>query len=319
MTSRWRVCLILAALAAGCSSLPARHGLTPLVRDTAKPLRVQVAQPRNAVRTVRVEDYVRAAAISEFAPPSGERDLIEQMLQVQAVIARTYALANRGRHARQGFDLCSTTHCQIYEPSRLKTSRWAEAAAIAVRQTAGAVVWHDGAPAVALFHADCGGHTTTSVNAWGGTERSYLNAVRDEGHDDSAHAHWTYAASTAAMLDAINADARSRVGSRLEAIGVVTRDSSGRALTVRLEGARDKVVRGEEFRGILARAFGPRAVRSTLFDVKRQGRDFIFSGQGYGHGVGLCQAGALARLRAGARPAEVLRHYYPGTALRAAN
>lgn len=319
MTSRWTLCVALTALAAGCSSVPARNGLTPAVRDRAKPLRVQVAQERNAVRTVRVEDYVRAAAISEFAPPSGDPVLIGQMLQVQTVIARTYALANRGRHARQGFDLCSTTHCQVYEPSRLRTSRWADAAATAVRQTAGAVVWHDGAPAVALFHADCGGHTSTSVNAWGGTERSYLKAVPDEGHDDSAHARWTYAASTAAVLGAVNADARTRVGSRLDAISIVKRDLSGRALTMRLEGAREKLVRGEDLRSVLARAFGPRAVRSTLFDVKREGKEFVFTGRGYGHGVGLCQAGALARLRSGATPAEVLERYYPGTTLRAAN
>ena len=319
MKTGWRLCLVLAVLAAGCSSVPARNGLTPSVRDRAKPLRVQVAQDRNAVRTVRVEDYVRAAAISEFAPPSGDPDLVERMLEVQTVIARTYALANRGRHARQGFDLCSTTHCQLYEPSRLRTSRWADAAAIAVRRTAGAVVWHDGAPAVALFHADCGGHTSTSIDAWGGTERSYLKAVPDEGHDDSSHAHWTYAATPAAILGAINGDSRSRVGSRLDAISVVARDPSGRAATVKLEGARDAVIRGEDFRAILSRAFGPRAVRSTLFDVRREGREFVFTGRGYGHGVGLCQAGALARLRDGATPAEVLKRYDPGTTLRAAN
>ncbi len=262
---------------------------------------------------------MRAAAISEFAPPSGDPDLIEQMLQVQAVIARTYALANRGRHSRQGFDLCSTTHCQLYEPSRLRTSRWAEAAASAVRRTAGAVVWHDGAPAVALFHADCGGHTSTSVSAWGGTERAYLKAAPDEGHEDTAHAHWTYAVSTAAILNAINADARSRVGSRLDAISVAARDPSGRAATVKLEGTRQRVIRGEDLRAILSRAFGPRAIRSTLFDVRREGKEFVFTGRGFGHGVGLCQAGALARLRNGARPAEVLKHYYPGTTLRAAH
>ena len=149
MTARWCACLVLAALGTACSSAVARDGLTPVMRDSAKPLRVQIAQERNTVRTVRLEDYVRAAVISEFAPPSGDPDKIQQMLEVQAVIARTYALANRGRHARQGFDLCSTTHCQLYEPSRLKTSRWAGAAEIAVRRTVGAVVWHDGAPAAA--------------------------------------------------------------------------------------------------------------------------------------------------------------------------
>jgi stage II sporulation protein D len=306
-------------MSVGCSSVPARHGLTPNVGDKGKPVRVQVAQDRNAVRMIALEDYVRATAISEFAPPSGDPDLVEQMLEVQAVVARTYALANRGRHARQGFDLCSTTHCQIYEPSRLKTSRWADAAGIAVRRTAGAVVWHDGAPAVTLFHADCGGHTSTSVSAWGGTPRSYLKAVPDRGHTDSAHAQWTHAVTAPAILRALNADARTRVGSRLDTIRVLERDASGRAATVALHGTRERLVRGEDLRSILSRDFGPRAIRSTLFDVTRDGNTFVFKGRGFGHGVGLCQAGALAQLRSGAKPAQVLGRYFPGTTVRAAN
>ena len=315
----WSACAVLLALSVACSTVPARNGLTPRVRDRAKPLRVQVAQQRNAIRTVGVEDYVRAAAISEFAPPSGDPQVMEQMLEVQAVIARTYALANRGRHVRQGFDLCSTTHCQLYEPSRLKTSRWAEAADIAVRHTAGAVVWHDGAPAVTLFHADCGGHTSTSVDAWGGTPRSYLVAARDEGHEASAHARWIYSVSMANILAAINRDARTQMGTRLDTITVVERDSSGRAATIGLSGSRERLVRGEDFRAILARQFGPRALRSTLFEVRRKGSEFTFEGRGFGHGVGLCQAGALARIQSGAKPADVLSRYYPGTTLRTAN
>lgn len=310
---------MLAALATGCSSAVVRDGLTPVVRDSAKPLRVQVAQDKNKVRKVGLEDYVRAAVISEFAPPSGDPDMVEQMLEVQAVIARTYALANRGRHARQGFDLCSTTHCQLYEPSRLKTSRWAGAAEIAVRRTVGAVVWHAGAPAAAMFHADCGGHTSTSVSAWGGTARPYLVASPDEGHAESAHAQWIYSAGMPGLLSALNADSRTRIGARLDSIRVVDRDPSGRAATIALHGTRERLVKGEDFRSILAGAFGARAVRSTLFTVKREGRDFIFEGRGFGHGVGLCQAGALAQIRAGAKPVEVLQRYYPGTTLRAAN
>ena len=100
---------------------------------------------------------------------------------------------------------------------------------------------------------------------------------------------------------------------------MVDRDRSGRAATIALHGTRERLVRGEAFRSILAGAFGPRAVRSTLFTVKREGRTFIFEGRGFGHGVGLCQAGALAQIRAGAKLAEILQRYYPGTTLRAAN
>ena len=315
------ICLLAATVvAAGCSSAP-RVGPrpSPLPPASVRTVRVQVGEAGKAVRRVALEDYARAAALSEFAPPSGEEAVIERMLEVQVVIARSYALAHLGRHARQGFDLCSTTHCQLYEPSRLKTSRWAAAAAEAVRRTAGAVLWHEGAPAAAMFHADCGGHTSTSVSAWGGTERAYLRAVRDDGPADGAHAAWTYTVPVAAMAAALNGDARTRVGDRIDTIRVLDRDASGRAATVALHGLEERLVRGEDVRAALARRFGARAVRSTLFDVRRDGPSFVFTGRGFGHGVGLCQAGALARIRAGAKAADVLRRYYPGTTLRASN
>lgn len=311
--------LVVAIAAAGCSSAPRTPIPSSRPHVSAGSLRVQVGEAGNVVRQVALEDYVRAAIVSELAPPPGDVSVAARILDVQAVIARTYALANAGRHAPEGFDLCSTTHCQLYEPSRLGTSRWAQAAAEAAHRTAGAVVWHDRAPAVALFHADCGGHTSTSVSAWGGTARPYLMAVPDDGPAEGAHGRWSYAVSATDLARALNADGSTHVGSRIDMIRVVDRDASGRAATVALHGSEERLVRGEALRAVLARQFGARAVRSTLFDVRREGRAFRFDGRGFGHGVGLCQAGALARIRAGASAGEVLRHYYPGTTLRASN
>jgi stage II sporulation protein D len=120
------------------------------------------------------------------------------------------------------------------------------------------------------------------------------------------------------MAGALNADPRTRVGSRVDAIQVTARDASGRAATVRIQGRVERILKGEELRAVLAKRFGPRGVRSTLFEIRRDGNAFVFDGRGFGHGVGLCQAGALARIQAGATPADVLRRYYPGTTLRAA-
>ena len=142
-------------------------------------IRVRVLErAKETTRDVPLEDYVEATVLSEFAPAAGDEAVVESMLEVQAVISRTYALAHVGRHAREGFDLCSTTHCQLYEPGRLRTSRWASAAAAAVRQTSGLVLWYDGAPAEALFHADCGGRTSTAFDVWGGPNPPYLRAER---------------------------------------------------------------------------------------------------------------------------------------------
>ena len=314
----WR-CVLLAAVMAGaaCSAPPVRAALSPERPGLPASVRVHVAQDKT-VRTVKLEDYVRAAIISEFAPADGDPALVQQMLEVQAVIARTYAVANLRRHAGQGYDLCSSTHCQLYEPSRLKTSRWARLAAAAVKLTAGQLLWHRGAAVNTLFHADCGGHTSTSSAAWGGTSQPYLVAAPDDGPAKGAHAEWGYRIPLADLTRALNADTRTSVG-KLQGITIRSRDRSGRAETITLKGDRERAVRGEEFRTVLSRHFGARGLKSTLFDVRREGNAMIFSGRGFGHGVGLCQAGALARLRSGAGVAAVLKRYYPGTTLATAN
>lgn len=317
MRRSWCVLLAAVMTAAACSAPPIRAALPPARPGLPPSVRVYVAQEKK-VRRVTLEDYVRAAIISEYAPPDGDPRLVQQMLEVQAVIARTYAVANLRRHGGQGYDLCSSTHCQLYEPSRLKTSRWAGLAAAAVKRTAGQLLWYRGTAVNTLFHADCGGHTSTSSAAWGGTSQPYLVAASDDGPAKSAHAAWGYRIPLSDLSKALNADTRTSVGT-LRAITIRSRDRSGRAATITLQGQRERSVRGEDFRTVLARHFGARGLKSTLFDVRRDGDAMVFEGRGFGHGVGLCQAGALARLRSGASVAAVLKRYYPGTSLASAN
>jgi stage II sporulation protein D len=264
-----------------------------------------------------LEDYVVATALSEVHPDLSDGDVAERMFEVQAVIARSYAASNRGRHAAAGFDLCSTTHCQLYEPARLRTSRWAGIARAAAQRTSGEVLWFAGSPARVLFHADCGGHTSSAAAVWGGVAPSYLSGSSDEGPACGAHNAWTFEARASAIRTALNADARTAVGARLDRIEVAGRDAGGRAEQILLRGSRTFVIRGEVFREVVSRALGARSLRSTRFTIRQSGDRFLFAGTGFGHGVGLCQAGALARLKAGASPAEVLEHYFPGTSLAA--
>ncbi len=304
---------------AACVSTP----ITPAVPSggAALPRAVRVQfteQGVTVVRDVPLEEYVQATALSEVAPAAGDVETVERMLEVQTIIGRTYAVSHLGRHAREGFDLCSTTHCQLFDPRRLRTSRWAAASSEAVARTAGVILTFDRQPAQALFHADCGGYTSTSAAVWGGVDRPYLVARPDEGAAKDAHAAWQYEVSLGALTAALN------VSGRLDAIDIVSRDDAGRAERIAVLSHMAKeagaagtsaVVRGDDFRQQLTRAFGPRALRSTRFDVRRTGAMFTFSGRGYGHGVGLCQAGAFARLRAGATPADVVRYYYPGVVM----
>jgi len=317
MKARSCVPVVLAVtFASGCAAPPGKPRLPPAEPPAPRVVRVQVTENGiSRVRAVPLEDYVRASVVSEFAPASGEADVVERMLEVQAVISRTYALAHLARHASEGFDLCSTTHCQLFEPSRLRTSRWADAARAATEHTAGEVLWFDGAPATAVFHADCGGHTSNSRDVWGGAGRPYLVGIADDGPAEQAHAGWRYEAAATAVLRALDADRRTRTGARLDGLTVLDRDPAGRAERIAVSGARDRIVRGEELRDALSRAFGPHAIRSTLFTVRRQRGTFIFEGRGFGHGVGLCQAGALACVRAGQPLPAVLQRYFPGTKL----
>ena len=315
---------ILIVLASACGTTTT----APVAPSPTPPLpasvRVQVSEGGALViRNVPLDDYVRATAISEFAPASGELDAVERMLELQSVISRTYAVSHLGRHAREGFDLCSTTHCQLYDPRRLQTSRWAGASRAAVERTTGQILLFDRQPVQALFHADCGGYTSTSAAVWGGIDLPYLVARPDDGVASPAHADWRYDVSLDALSAALAADPRTRVDGSFDGIDVLSRDDAGRAARVAVRSRVDRGpsgissldVRGDDLRQVLSRAFGARTIRSTRFEIQRTGALFTFTGRGFGHGVGLCQAGAFARIRAGTSPVDVLRYYYPGVVL----
>jgi stage II sporulation protein D len=311
--------LVLAAAAASasaCSGQASRAALPSGAPAAPAELRVgMTAGGALTIRAVPLERYVEAATLSEFAPASGDSDTVERMLEVQAVITRTYAIGHLGRHAREGYDVCDRTHCQLFQPGRLTTSRWAPHAADAVRRTKSEVLWFDGAPALAVYHADCGGRTSAAADVWGGTLRPYLVSRTDDGPAAGAHMSWRYDATRGDVTSALNGDSRTRVGRRFDGIEIVERDAAGRAQRIALRGTEERLVRADVLREVLARAFGARSIRSTWFEVRREQGRMVFEGRGFGHGVGLCQAGALARIRAGAKLSSILERYFPGTKL----
>ena len=308
--------LVVTTVSASCSA-PATRATLPSARAPEPgAIRVGVRDGnRVTIRKVPFETYVQATILSEFAPASGDPETVERMLEVQAIIGRTYALSHLNRHASEGFDVCATTHCQLFEPSRLTTSRWAAQAAEAVRRTTATVLWFRNGPADALFHADCGGRTSRADDVWTGVGQPYLVSIEDDGPAASAHATWRYETTEAALITALNKDTRTRVGATLRGIAVLERDAVGRAERIAIHGSQERIVRGEEFRDALSQSFGARAIKSTWFDIRRTGSAYVFDGRGFGHGVGLCQAGALARIRSGAKLPAVLQQYFPGTRL----
>ena len=321
------LCLSVGALSwltAGCASRPgkppaaeATAGRGPAWPEPILPARVKVrlstkGGPR--VITLPLDEYVLGAVRAEVLPSTLRAAPANRALDVQAIVSRTYAAANLGRHAADGYDVCDTTHCQVYRAAAAGEGH-DDAAARAVNATQGKVLTFQGRVIQALFHADCGGHTASAASVWGGVEAPYLESVDDWFCARRPASAWTFDAEEGRVVRALNADPRTRIGTRFRRVEVASRDASGRALAVTLIGSNTISVRAEVFRAVMTQAFGPRSIRSTWFEVAGDRSRLHFSGVGFGHGVGLCQGGALRRVEARQTPSEILAHYFPGTRL----
>ena len=320
MWRRFTLALAASSFAAACASTspprPTSLELLHPYHPGSPTIRVRVGEGASArIRVIPLEDYVVGSVLAELPLGSLAPAAAERMAQVQAVLARTYALANLDRHAREGFNLCATTHCQLFRPVQAWASETFGVAQAAAEATSGLVILYEQRPIQALFHSDCGGHTSAAGLVWGGPTPPYLRAVADTFCSTDRAKPWRFAIGVHHLRDALNQDVRTHVGARLDRIAVVERDEGGRASRVVLDGERAPMVRGEEFRAVLAQRFGAHSLRSTRFTVRRQAAEFVFQGRGYGHGVGLCQTGAIARARAGHSLQEIIQHYYPGTSL----
>lgn len=308
---------MLIAGALGCATRPA-----PLPGATTRPQPlpgtsvIRLGPGPGQARPVTVMDletYLVGVVAGEQALGALSPALAREAARLQAVISRTFALAHLGRHAREGFDLCSETHCQVYRrPPEAPRQR---VIAEAIAQTKGMVLMFEGRPIDALFHSDCGGRTSAADAIWGGAPHPYLTSVEDGFCARNPAAAWELSVPRDQLREVLNRDGLTRVGARLDGITVVSRDAGGRAVLIALDGERSPLVRGEEFRRVVVAGLGARSLKSLHFTVGRAADGFAFVGRGFGHGAGLCQAGALDRLRAGAQSAEVLAHYYPGARL----
>ncbi|MBV9924048.1 MAG: SpoIID/LytB domain-containing protein [Acidobacteria bacterium] len=280
--------------------------------DDGRGVRVRLSRGDATLR-LPLEDYVFGVLAAEG---SVETEL--EALKSLAVAARTYAVHNLGRHARDRFDLCDTTHCQRFVAVRDESARpdFYELARRAVRETAGEVLRDArGRVAESYFSAACGGRTADVKKLWGAQDApSYLRGVPDESCNVASEA-WTDVIPAERLLKALQADERSDVGARLEGVRVVRRDQTGRAELVEVFGQRRRRLRGWDFKIIVGRTLGWSVLKSSRFDVSRAGSAFVFRGAGFGHGLGLCQAGAHVSAARGASYRQILTRYFPGAIL----
>jgi SpoIID/LytB domain protein len=286
-----------------------------------------------AVNAVPEDKLLDGLVPAEMMPSSPDA-----ALEAQAVAARTELLDKLGkRDPTDPFLLCSSQACQVYAGAGHEDKRSSKA----VAATRGVVLLRDGGGlADARYSASCGGHGEDNDAIWGGdpdpslrgkpdsTDGEGMTKIDDDDIDaflaeDPAKSwcgrakgaknkfRWTERVEAAA-LDKLVAAEYPKLGA-VRALEPVTRGRSGRIEKLRIRGEHDSVVVDGDVH--IRRLLG--GLKSTLFTVTAEGGDrpsaFVFHGAGFGHGVGMCQMGAIGMAEAGKTRAEILAHYYPGT------
>lgn len=246
-----------------------------------------------AISRVDLEHYLYSVVGGEMVP-----SWPIEALKAQAVAARSYALHKRALTRQRPYDLKSTTASQVYKGIQSETASTHRA----VNETHGQVMTHGGQIILAVFHSSSGGHTENVEDVWS-QPLPYLRGVVD--YDQTAPVfQWTESFSAAEL------GRRLGLGTVQDAIAERT-TPRGRVITLRAsDDLASKRFSGDEIRRTLS-------LRSTLFQVSRDGDVFYFTGRGFGHGVGMSQWGAYYLAQQGVSYQQILGHYYPGASLSA--
>jgi len=277
------------------------------------------------VNRLPIEEYLRGVVPLEI----GERQASERAaVEAQAIAARSYAYTHLA--PAQRFDVRSTVDDQVYGGAAAE--RPVSDAAVAA--TAGQVLRYAGRIADTPYHSTCGGMTAEPGEVWTGESGApYLQRVDDHipGSrraycDISPRYDWTREMSGEEIGSAVTRYLKSRGSSQrigtAQALHIESRTPSGRVGTLAIEGSEgEATLRGNAIRYAL-RVAGGELLNSTYFSIESSGsgrsaggRRFTLRGHGYGHGIGMCQWGAIGRARAGQDAVTILQTYYPGTSV----
>lgn len=272
--------------------------------------------------------------LAGLVPAEMYPDAPPQALEAQAIAARTELLQKIGRrNLTDPFLLCSTQQCQVYAGAGKEDPR----ATKAVEKTRGMVVLRDGGGLVDIrYSASCGGHSEDNDAIWGGEPDPSLRGRAD---DAKASASRVTDANLKEFLDhdgdawcakgkmakkkfrwterIVASDLEARVSVEYPEIGHIKaltakqRGVSGRIQLLTIKGDKASVEVSGDLH--IRRLLG--GLKSTLFEITRDGDAFVFRGAGFGHGVGMCQMGAIGMADAGKSHVDILKHYYRGTHL----
>ena len=274
------------------------------------------------VNRVRMDDYLQGVVPLEIGTSAASD---AAAVEAQAVTARSYAMTHLG-DGRRSYDLLATVQDQVYGGADAESS----VGNLSVNATAGLVLLYDGRVVNAPYHANCGGFTAEPEDSWRAAAEPFLRRVSDQIPgtnrfycDQAPRFRWTRTFDGDELRQAIARYVRSLPGGggsigEVTNVAVTTVTPAGRVGTLTVDTDRGRwALRGNEIRSAL-RSPGGDLLYSTYFSVDvvagRGGvQRLTLHGGGNGHGVGMCQSGAIGRARAGQDFRTILRTYYPGT------
>ena len=217
-----------------------------------------------------------------------------EYFKTQAVIARTYMYRYIDKHKHDGYNLCDNTHCQAF--NGLPTDSILNKAAM---DTKGLVILdRDSMLIISAFHSNCGGETSSAEDVWL-TSQSYLKKVKDPYCSVSNNAVWEKNIPGNEWIDYL----------RNSGYAGQTGDLSVFRF---LQESRVPEYKITSFSMPLRNIRSEMNLRSTFFSVIPVDNEIILTGRGYGHGVGLCQEGAMVMAMKGFNYKKIIDFYYSG-------
>lgn len=267
------------------------------------------------VEQVKLDEYL-CNVVSAEMPATFE----QEALKAQAIVARTYTIYKILNKKHDNADICDdSTCCQAWISKDDRLAKWEEnqresnwqKICSAVNETSGKIITYENKPIDAFFHSNSGGITEVPVNVWGGTGYPYLQSVETSGENT----YTQYASEvTLSQEELIN-----KLKEKYSDISIDFTNSEDIKILEYTESTRVKTVKfgNHEISGVEARTlFG---LKSTNFEISRDGNNIKFSVKGYGHGVGMSQTGADSMAKNGSKAEDIIKHFYTGVEITEVN
>ncbi len=275
------------------------------------------------INVVYMEDYLRGVV----PPEIGKRTEDElEAVKAQAVAARTYAMAHLQQYSNEQYDMKSSIVDQVYQGAGVEDKLVNRA----IDVTAGRVLFFEDKYINAYYHSTCGGYTDDIASVWDRKELPYLKSVQDGGACSwSKYYNWSEEFSESQLRGRLEQYLSSdrgrdlRIG-KIRDITITEYTPGGRVATMLVHTDQDVFrFHKDRIRWVVGRTSNPDLILPSdrfKVEIERDNsgdvRSITFSGSGYGHGVGMCQCGAIGLAREGWTYDQILTHYYTGVELR---